>query len=255
MDTLNWLTNEISNIIASFVWSAVTWASILGILGFIGSIFMVRFFNRQGYFQRTNRLWTFFAKLNLAYLPMLCASLFVALGVIYGVQKPTNNWINKTTEPIVEYAVAFVPTIQQLGTHMDSQLTLEEALSQELFKGQNLADDSWEREMHLQYNSAITTAILDEFGYPHEIDGLISLVREQNLAGINAAFFTNLPAAIQDYCGTYFWVAYGAILMTFLPFFLFSLGEFGLYILYARLFQKSKIIPYTPSKKNINKAA
>lgn len=255
MDTLNWLSNEIANIFSSLVWSAFTWATIMGLIGFIGSIFMVRLLNKRGYLQRQNRLWTFLAKMNLIYLPIILPVYFAAMGAIFGVHKTTNNWIEKTTEPVTEYALAFLPTVQQLGTHLNTQLTLEETLNQALLNEQDLPNDSWEREMQVQYNNAIVTTLLDEFGYPHEVDGLISLVREQNLAAVDASFFTSLPAAIQDYCGTYFWIAYGSVWIAFFPFFLITIIEFGIHFIYSRIFNKSKIIAYTPSKEEMKKAA
>ena len=255
MDALNWLINEISTILSSLVWSAISWASIIGIAGFIASIFMVRFLNKQGYFQRSNKLWTFLAKMNLLYLPIIFPIYFAAMGAIFGVQQITNSWIEKTTEPIAAYAAAFVPTIQQVASNIDAQLTLEEALSQELFKNQDLAANSWEQEFQLQYNNAITTAILDEFGYPHEIDGLIRLARDQDLSALNAAFFNSIPSAIQDYCGIYFWMAYRSIWLVFFPFFLLPLAEFGLHLVYQRIFGQSKIIAYTPSTQPLEQAA
>lgn len=254
MDTLNWLTNEISNIFSSLVWSAFTWASIFGLLGFISSIFMVRFLNKRGYFQRANKVWTFVAKINLVYLPLILPIYFAAMGAIFGVHQTTNTWIEKTTEPVAAYAVAFVPAIQELGTHLNTQLTLEEALTQELAKGQIVTSNSWEQEMQTQYNNAIVTTLLDEFGYPHEVDGLIRLLREQNLSELNASFFASIPSAIQDYCGYYFWMAYGYVWAVFFPFFLISLAEFGAHFLYQKGTAKLQIINYTP-KHDIKKQA
>lgn len=77
--------------------------------GLFFSLFLIKKGKKLNLFQRSNGLWTFVAKLNYLAMPIAFMLFFGFTGGIYGVQSAMNNYIDKTTEPIINYATTFLP--------------------------------------------------------------------------------------------------------------------------------------------------
>lgn len=232
MENSNWLLQEISSHAYDFLWSCINTSLFFGVIGLAAGIFLIVKGRRRNLFSRPNGFWTFIAKLNYVYTPV-CLMLFLGfLGIIFGAQRQVNRWIDDTAEPIIAHATTMLPTIQEMGRHLDRSLTLEEMIHQEVSK--EGASGGYQGRAYNELNTIYIKAFLAELGYPLEIDGFIRMLREQELSQLNASVLRRIPKAIKQYCGYYFWKGYKGVWLSFLPFLLAPIAELLIYKLVRR---------------------
>lgn len=233
MDILNVVFAQVSELARTLLTNALLNGIGFAILGLIGGIFLVIRLNRKEAFHRPHPIWTFLSKINLVYLPIVLALFLGANGLVIGLQKTCNKWIDVGTQPVVEYANAYLPTLQAAAMNMDLSraLTLEEMIALELGNKQGSSTGGYTEDIMFHYNSAIAGALLEELGYPSEIDETVRVLRDLDLSRIDQHFFNQIPDAIKSYAGNYFLVLYQMILTGFLPFLLIPVLEYGIYLL------------------------
>lgn len=233
---MNAIFNQVSALVSTLISNALIYGFFFAVLGLVGGIILMVKFNRNGGLDRRHDIWTFLAKINLVYVPILLALFLGSGGLVVGVQKTCNNWIDASTQPVVEYANMYLPTLKAAAMELDinSALTLEEMIALELGDHQEVAGDSYTSDLMFHYNSAIAGALLEELGYPRELDELVKVMRSLDLSRIDINFFNRIPDSIKSYAGGYFFILYKMIFLGFLPFLLIPGVEYGLHLLFAQ---------------------
>lgn len=245
---IEWLISEALGLVGNFFLNTLKYGFLFSVIGVIAGVYLYRFAKKKGLLQRMTRTWTGLTRIYVAYIPFVLAFMLGSMGGNFGVQRSVNKWINASTEPVIDYAVNYIPQLQKLGVHLDAQLTLEEALMQLIYQqqsqNQSIPDDPRVKQMLLLFNKTIVHAFLDELGYPRNIDGLIKLVRGTGLAKISESTLQGIPRSLRKEVGKFFVPIYWGIFMTFLPFLLLPLVEWGIHWLINR----SNPLPETQEK-------
>lgn len=93
METLNLILDFAYEIGMGVVSSFFIYGFISSIIGLTFGIWAVRKINKYNGFQRAFGLWTFIAKLNMVYLPIIAMISLGFLGGIYGLNDSINSYI------------------------------------------------------------------------------------------------------------------------------------------------------------------
>jgi len=93
METLNLILDLAYEIGFNIVSSFFIYGAIGSFIGFIIAVWAVRKINKAKGFQRAFGLWTFAAKLNMVYLPIVGIILFGTLGGTYGLNSSINGYL------------------------------------------------------------------------------------------------------------------------------------------------------------------
>lgn len=244
MEMANWLLSEITSIFGSAIWNFFSKGALFGLIGLIVGIVLVRRWNKRKFFSRPNKLWTFFAKINLLYIPILCSLLFGVFASIFGIQKTTNNWIKNSTDSIQEYAAGYLPAVEKIGQQLiESADQTEDALYEKVVENSGLSNNSMGQKFYYWFNRNIISFLLSKLGYSDDVNGITQMVQEKELTQLNASFFGGISNNLQSkLVGNYFMAIYYGVLVIFLPFILFPIGEYVFYRLNQKAFAKKRLV-------------
>ncbi len=232
MDT-NWLYQIISNAVSAF-FSETFFSSLgMGLVGLITGIITVIVLERRGMFSRPNTLWPFIAKLNYLYMPVCFAAMFAVSGAIYGIQSQAEDWIDYSAEPVIAFGEGVLPIVEKMGQDLSSHSDLDGALylfADELFEEYGFLDFTlgfiFKHGIHM---------LLEEFGYPETIDGVVKMSREHDFAEPTTATLQRIPNAIKSYLGVFFNKVYLHAFLSMFPYLLIPLAEYLLFQLISRV--------------------
>lgn len=243
METANWLLSEITSIFGSAIWSFFSKGALFGLIGLIGGIVLVRGWNKRKAFSRPNKAWTFLAKINLFYIPILFSLLFGVFASVIGIQKTTNNWIKSSADSIQEYAAGYLPEVEKIGQQLiQSADKTEDALYAKVVEGSGLSKNSMGQKFYYWFNRNIISFMLSKLGYSDDVSGITQMVQEKQLTQLNASFFGGVSNNLQNnLVGNYFMAIYYGLLAIFLPFILIPIGEYVVYLLNKKAFAKKAI--------------
>lgn len=237
METTNWLADESLSLFGSLGWNFFKYGTLYGILGLIGGIALAFFLNRHGIFQRTNKVWTYFAKLNFVYLPILLATLFGVFSAVNGIQKTVNAWIDDSAHRIEIYALDYVPQVQEMGEELVVvEEEAEKKLKDMILEGAGLEENPMAERFYFWFNKALITYMLDKMGYSTDIEGLKALAtEEEKLEALNAQFFAGVAGFIKKkIIEQVFSGIQSGLFITFLPFILVPIVEYSVFFIVKR---------------------
>lgn len=243
MKTVDWLLSEVTSIFGTAIWSFFSKGALFGLIGLIVGIILVRRWNKRKAFSRPNRAWTFLAKINLFYIPILFSLLFGVFASVFGIQKTTNNWIKSSTDSIQEYAVGYLPEVEKIGRQLiESAEKTEDALYAKVVEGSGLSKNSMGQKFYYWFNRSIFSFLLSKFGYSDDVPGITKMVQEKELTQLNASFFGGISNNLQrNLVDNYFRAVYIGLLGIFLPFILIPIGEYVVYFLNKKAFTKKTV--------------
>ena len=112
METINSHLTDIANLISGLIGSIFLNGLIGAVLGLVIGIIAIVKCRKMGVFNRTNGLWSFVAKCNYVLLPIALLLIGMTQGGIYGAHNTAEEWIEKTTTPIIDYAESYLPQLQ-----------------------------------------------------------------------------------------------------------------------------------------------
>ena len=234
MEIFEWLQNEITDLLSEFIRNSLITGACFAILGLFISIRMIQFARKRQWLKRPLKFWRFIANLNYVYTPVCIMSFLGIVGTIWGAQWQVNRWIDRTTDPIIQYGQVFLPQLQYLGSQLEQAKTLEEALLMEFPPSPGAGP--MERQFEMEFNRAIVQAALRDAGYPTEIDGLIRFLREQNLSALSAHSLRSIPRFMKRFIGTYFSDFRSSVFHGYRVYLGIPILELLLYLLYLEYF-------------------
>ncbi len=249
METFNYLLTAIEEQIATAI-STLLGSIILGILiGLAFGLYLIVTARRKGWLKRSNGFWSFIAGLNYVYIPILFLVLGGFIGTVSGVHKLSGNFIDTSTQPIVEYAQGYLPQIQgfvntQLDTRPGQNIQIEDIIAQQMTTELELEPGSYEYQAMFKINETILGTMLTLRG-PESIGTL----RNMDVTNMPPEVFYVLPESLHEVCDGFFFFKYLAVLGMFIPFLIIPVIE---YIIF-RLFGKTKKItlPSVPVKSQM----
>jgi len=198
------------------------------IIGLVSMIFIIRKLSKAGKFKRPNALWSFVASINKLYLPIVFMVFFGLLFGIYGVNCKINDHIEATIYSTIDEMQLQGFNFNGLDRHMKTQITAEELLINEL------GDRSPQTSQH--ETNIIAQAILQEMGYPKEIDTMVKKLRSFDWTVLEKGSKFGLSYIATDYVDGVFWIAYRFVAIAFIFTFLkLSILEFVIFIVYSKL--------------------
>lgn len=251
METLNYLITAIQEQIANAV-STLLGSILLGVaLGFIIGLVIVIYGGKKKVFRRSNGFWSFIAGLNYIYIPVLLTVLGGFLGTVGGAHKLSGNFINSSTQPIVEYAQGYLPEIQnfvntQLGANKGQDIQIEELIAMHLTNDLNLDANSYEYQAVNEINQAIMGTYLTFADVPESISGL----RTMDLTNMSPDVFYVLPDTLHEVCDGFFFFKYIGVLVMFLPFIMISVLEYFIHRFFGTV--KPVVVPPLRRNRNVN---
>lgn len=254
METANWLLSEITSIFGSAIWSFFSKGALFGLIGLIIGIVLVRRWNKRKLFSRPNKAWTFLAKINLLYIPILFSLLFGVFASVFGIQKTTNNWIKSSTNSIQEYSANYLPAVEKIGQQLiESADKTEDALYAKVVEGSGLSKNSMSQKFYYWFNRNIISFMLSKLGYSDDVAGITQMVQEKEITQLNTSFFGGISNNLQNnLVGNYFMAIYYGILAIFLPFILIPIGEYVFFRLNKKAFAR-KVIPTKNDSSHLTK--
>ena len=198
------------------------------LVGLFGMIHVIRRLNKSGKFNRPNRLWSFIASINKFYLPVVFMVFFGFLFGTYGVNSKINDHVEKTIYSTVDQMNLNSYDFSGMNQHMNPQLTLEELLISELG---GISPKASKHETNI-----IAQAMLQELGFPSEIDGFVKEVRSIDWTVLEKGSKIGLSYIATDYIDGVFWFVYRFIVVFFtISFLKLSILEFVIFMIYSKL--------------------
>lgn len=134
METFKLLLAMVQEQIASAI-TQLAGSVALGIfIGFVSGLCLIIAAKKNGWFKRNNVFWSFIARLNYVYIPVLFLALGGFFGAVRGIHKISGNFIDTSTQPIVAYAQGYLPQIQdfvntKLDTRKGQNIQLEDLIA------------------------------------------------------------------------------------------------------------------------------
>ncbi|MEL7063545.1 MAG: hypothetical protein AAFP00_07375 [Bacteroidota bacterium] len=184
--------------------------------------------------KRPYKLWTVLSKLHYLYIPLLLMVMFGTMGGIRGVQNKIDNWIDDSQAPIGKYLSAYVPEIKMNVDFLHNQMTLEEGLDALIMQAVDLPENPQLRKFYLMFNTSLIYALMDELGYPREIDGLILFLRQADVNTVDASFFEAIPQSLKNFNDAQFNSILWGVFLGFMPFLLIALVELAVAFFYTK---------------------
>lgn len=202
------------------------------IYGFVGSVialiwsaFFIKRFNRQGKFDRPNKLWAIVATISKYYIPFVCIVLMGFLTGIYGVNSKVNDKIENTVHKAIDAMTYSNISLTGLQKHLNGQRSLEQALVLELGKSNS----------DIHSNTIIAKSMLREFGYPSQIDELVEKIQTTDFSNLSKGLHFGVSYYATDYVDGVFWIAYRFVFCFFvLGFLKLPILELILFTLYTK---------------------
>jgi hypothetical protein len=175
---------------------------------------------RMGLFEREPQAWSLLARLNVVYVPVVCAVCGALAGGIYGAQTATHRWIDASTEPVVAYARAYVPHVQAtldeaLADAPGETLTVEEAVARVMRIDGVLATRPVARAVLRRLNVAVLDYALAQVPGGAEAGRFVRDVGRMDLRRLDPAAFDRLPRALHEAANRAFAPAYAAVVALF----------------------------------------
>lgn len=244
MDTFKWFIGEISG---QFTYAAgsIFWNILLfGFLGFASGIALIVVGRKRGWFKREYRLWSFVAKLNYLYLPLLLMVFGGVTGSFYGAKKTADRFVVKVATPLAGYAQEYASNIQSYLPEpqwaIENDMTLDEMIAHGVKEKGGLKPGSFSHMAAVAINVTIVGHVLDELGMPELVRDPIGAVRALREATYQAAMFSGMTPKLQSVCGYSIWLKYKIVLFLFLPFLLLPVGEYLIHQIFKGLRGKGK---------------
>lgn len=236
METTIWLLNEITKIFGSAIWSFFANGAFYGLVGLIWGVILVIILNKRKIFNRTNKVWTFFAKINLFYIPVLFSILFGVYASVFSLQNKIDNWIKGSVDSIQNYSASYIPEVEKIANQLlASADKTEKALKAKVIEGSGLSKYSMGQTFYYSFNRYIISYMLSKYGYTDDITGITSMVKEKQLKQLNASFFGGITTTIQkDFTSKYFNIIYTNLFWIFFPFVFVPIGEFVFFFFYQK---------------------
>lgn len=250
METFNYLLTAIGDQIAASA-STLLSSIIIGILlGLLLGIFVVVLAHRKGWLKRNNGFWSFIAGLNYVYIPILFLVLGGFIGTVGGAHKVSGDFIDASTQPIVEYAQGYLPEIQsfvnaQLNVRPGQDIQIEELIAQHMTSDLNMANDSYEYQAVYKINQAILGSYITFSGAPESIHTL----RRMDVTNMPPEVFYVLPDTLHEVCDGFFFFKYLAVLGMFFPFLLIPVIEFLIFLMFGK--RKTSLLPPLPKRAQL----
>jgi hypothetical protein len=241
MKEANWLLGEITSIFGSAIWDFISSGLLCGLIGLIVGIILVWFWNKRKAFDRSNMVWSFLAKINLIYIPILFTILFGAFASVFSIQNTANKWIGGSVSSIQEYAVQYVPEVEKITTKLiASTEKTEEVFRAKITERAGLSNNSMGQAFFYWLNRNVISFMLSKLGYSDDINGLIKMVEEKKIKELNARFFDGISSVLQDrLVGSFFGGIYISLFWAFFPFILIPVGEYLLFILLRKRVERT----------------
>lgn len=224
---ISWLTEMISDAISYFFGVVFLTTAGAGIMGLITGIIVVVVLGRKGVFTRSFAAWTSFAKLNYLFIPVCFTVMFGLMGAIYGVQTQMDDWVDNAAMPITAVGENVLPMVGFMGRELNTYGELDDAIYtyvDEMFEGYGYLDRTCGF-----FFSHYTHMLLNEFGYPETVAGLIQMANTHDFASPSPAAIQRLPNAVKSYYGVAFRDGYLHVFWMVLPYLLIPVGEYVLF--------------------------
>jgi len=249
METLNYFITAIQDQIANSA-STLILTIFSGIaLGFIIGLVLVIYGGKKNIFKRSNGFWSFIAGLNYVYIPVLLTILGGFMGTVGGAHKIAGNFIDVSTQPIVEYAQGYLPEIQnfvntQIGASRGQDIQVEELIAMHMTNDLDLEADSYEYQAMYKINEAVMGTYLTFADVP----GSIGDLRTMDLTNMPPEVFYVLPDTLHEVCDGFFLFKYWGVFLMFLPFIMISVLEYFIHRFFGST--KPMVVP-PPLKRKI----
>lgn len=234
MQTLSWLIEavqeEITRVILTVTLTSMGW----GFLGLVLSIVLLVVATKRKWLNRPYWIWTFFAKLNFVYLPILFITFGSSLGLIHGIQRVADDFLERIAVPFEEYANIYIQDlhvrIPDIPWESYADLSLEEMIAIMVMEETDLPPDSYVADAIILMHVGIWEQVLDELEVPDALRhpmGVASILE----ASRGQTFSMELiPAILQNLSDNFFAAKYMIVLFFFLPFVLAPFAECLIYI-------------------------
>jgi hypothetical protein len=214
-----------------------------GITGFILGIILVVQCKKRQTFARSNALWSFVAKCNYVLIPIALGGLGLTQGGIMGAHNTVNEWIDMTTEPIIEYVADYLPAFQQfmnntMTNNPDQHITLEQAVNQF-----NQSEATGIKQIIISnVNIGVLSAALElapntpasDFAEP------LIMLSQTDIYNLQKKDLSVLPMTLKAVSGFYFGSVYWVFFAPFGLYFLVVFGE----LMFYRLIRKASNAVY-----------
>ncbi|MFT5765778.1 MAG: hypothetical protein ACI8X3_003215 [Saprospiraceae bacterium] len=232
METLN----AFFDTIASYIWSGLF--NIIGqgvLFAFLGLIIAILFINvgrRQKWFSRSFSLWTFVAKLNYIFLPVLFMVFGGTVGVLNGVHATAGNIIDDTSEELVDYSEVYITDFQKYLNSIPIEETGGSIADWVKAHLETIPNLNWiSKIIGLALNTGLVKACMAALGIPDSLNDpsvLADLLDSEELA----IFLVSIPSnALHTECDIIFWGFFIGMFSVFTPFFMLSIYEFILHFI------------------------
>lgn len=235
METFDTIINSIYEFGSDVFFAFFGYGFVGSMIGLIGTIIIVSKLSKAGKFDRPNKVWRFFASINKVWLPLVAMVFFGCMFGTYGVNSKINDHVESTIYATIDEMNLETFNFSGLDQHMKSQMTLEEMLSSELSKASGSSN--------AHETNIISQAILQELGYPSEIDDVVSGLRSFDWTVFEKGSKFGLSYIATDYIDGIFWFAYRFLVVFFIASFLkLSIIECIIFMIYSRVtgFKSSK---------------
>jgi len=244
MEAISWsFDNFLTHLSAAF-FNMVSYGLVLGLFGLALGIFAVIKARRKGFFQRSNSLWSGLVKINYLLIPLVFMVFGGAFGGVLGVHNAIDDYVDTTTQPIVDYATGYLPELQSFI----NIATLENP------KAFNSIDDAvmaFNTEVEAQrikvktekpaafsgFEASLAGCALDVFGQPGEFMQPLVMFASIDFKNLKKQDFEVLPTSLKACCSYWLWPFYAAVFFPFSQFLLVIIGE---YLLFFFLFKKKE---------------
>ena len=234
---LNWLYQLVSNAISAIFGEIIFTSLCMSFLGLVSGIIVVVVLRRKGVFSRPNMLWSSLAKLNYLFIPVCFTALFGVTGGIFGIQSQTEEWIDYSSKPVIAFGEQILPVVGKMGEELSAYSNLDEAIYG--FSEANLNQNGFfDFALGYIFNHGIHM-LLEEFGYPETIGGIIQMTEEQNFSEPAAATLQRIPEAVKSYHGAFFQKIYLQTILVFFPYLLIPIAEYILFLMISRVKHKN----------------
>lgn len=211
--------------------------ALFAVIGLAAAVAILAVCRRKSLFRREREWWTWVARLNYVYLPVLLVVVGGSLGAVFGAHRATRGWIEETREPLAEYARGYLSDFQQTlnasaGMAEGSGTTVEELVARQMRP--DAVESRFARAALYHVNVAIVRYAIAQVDLPPEAQAPVQAIRRLDVSDLSAGTSNILRRALHEAANSFFYGQYAALLLFFAPLLLLPFAEYAAHAIYRR---------------------
>jgi hypothetical protein len=232
MESLNVFLDTIANQIGAAFLSIIGHSFFFGLTGLVIAFLFIGLGRKRKWFNRSFGLWSFVAKLNYIYLPVLFLVFGASAGVLKGVHSSAGNIIDSASDELVAYGQSYIVDFQDYIANTPIEVagvSIKDVVDDHLKANTDLG---WFSGIAAKaFNVIIVRQCMNKMGIKDASNDPMVWSESFSKEDFSTALLSIPSLALHTECDFIFWGFLVALFSVFTPFFMIPIYEMVLHLL------------------------